>query len=132
MRKSGLPKVRNAFKSEFKKRNQGTDESVTKRGAGSFWGTEKYGKETWWRGRNKVDDTVVSYVGSRVRDRDCPSVFDDSDLRKKREKKERYKMRKLLIRKNKDKKYVAAITTIELVLILVRNFTPYLGCVLCG
>ena len=28
-------------------------------------------------------------------------------------------MRKLLIRKNKDKKYVAAITTIELVLILV-------------
>lgn len=39
-------------------------------------------------------------------------------------------MRKLLIRKNKDKKYVAAITTIELVLILVRNFTPYLGCVL--
>lgn len=27
-------------------------------------------------------------------------------------------MRKLLIRKNKDKKYVAAITTIELVLIL--------------
>lgn len=41
-------------------------------------------------------------------------------------------MRKLLIRKNKDKKYVAAITTIELVLILVRNFTPYLGCVLCG
>lgn len=29
-------------------------------------------------------------------------------------------MRKLLIRKNKDKKYVAAITTIELVLILVR------------
>ena len=37
-------------------------------------------------------------------------------------------MRKLLIRKNKDKKYVAAITTIELVLILVRNFTPYLGC----
>lgn len=84
------------------------------------------------RGRNKVDDTVVSYVGSCVRDRDCSSVFDDSDLRKKREKKERYKMRKLLIRKNKDKKYVAAITTIELVLILVRNFTPYLGCVLCG
>lgn len=41
-------------------------------------------------------------------------------------------MRKLLVRKNKDKKYVAAITTIELVLILVRNFTPYLGCVLCG
>lgn len=41
-------------------------------------------------------------------------------------------MRKLLIRKNKDKKYVAAITTIELVLILVRNFTPYLGGVLCG
>ena len=41
-------------------------------------------------------------------------------------------MRKLLIRKNKDKKYVAAITTIKLVLILVRNFTPYLGCVLCG
>ena len=71
------------------------------------------------RGRNKVDDTVVSYVGSRVRDRDCSSVFDDSDLRKKREKKERYKMRKLLVRKNKDKKYVAAITTIELVLILV-------------
>lgn len=29
-------------------------------------------------------------------------------------------MRKLLVRKNKDKKYVAAITTIELVLILVR------------
>lgn len=28
-------------------------------------------------------------------------------------------MRKLLIRKNKDKKYVAAITTIELVLIVV-------------
>ena len=28
-------------------------------------------------------------------------------------------MRKILIRKNKDKKYVAAITTIELVLILV-------------
>ena len=28
-------------------------------------------------------------------------------------------MRKLMIRKNKDKKYVAAITTIELVLILV-------------
>lgn len=28
-------------------------------------------------------------------------------------------MRKLLVRKNKDKKYVAAITTIELVLILV-------------
>lgn len=27
-------------------------------------------------------------------------------------------MRKLLIRKNKDKKYVAAITTIELVLII--------------
>ena len=27
-------------------------------------------------------------------------------------------MRKLLVRKNKDKKYVAAITTIELVLIL--------------
>ena len=42
-----------------------------------------------------------------------------SVLRKKREKKERYKMRKLLVRKNKDKKYVAAITTIELVLILV-------------
>ena len=41
-------------------------------------------------------------------------------------------MRKLLIRKNKDKKYVAAITTTELGLILVRNFTPYLGCVLCG
>ena len=40
-------------------------------------------------------------------------------------------MRKLLVRKNKDKKYVAAITTIELVL-MVRNFTPYLGCVLCG
>lgn len=36
-------------------------------------------------------------------------------------------MRKLLIRKNKDKKYVAAITTIELVLILVRIFTPYYG-----
>ena len=29
-------------------------------------------------------------------------------------------MRKLLIRKNKDKKYVAAITTIELVLIYCR------------
>ncbi len=28
-------------------------------------------------------------------------------------------MRKLLVRKNKDKKYVAAITTIELVLILL-------------
>lgn len=28
-------------------------------------------------------------------------------------------MRKLLVRKNKDKKYVAAITTIELVLILI-------------
>lgn len=41
-------------------------------------------------------------------------------------------MRKLLVRKNKDKKYVAVITTIELVLILVGNFTPYLGCVLCG
>lgn len=27
-------------------------------------------------------------------------------------------MRKLLVRKNKDKKYVAAITTIELVLII--------------
>ena len=46
----------------------------------------KYGKETWRRGRNKVDDTAVSYVGSRVRDRDCPSVFDDSDLRKKERK----------------------------------------------
>lgn len=57
--------------------------------------------------QEQSDDTVVSYVGSCVRDRDCPSVFDDSDLRKKREKKERYKMRKLLIRKNKDKKYVA-------------------------
>ena len=34
-------------------------------------------------------------------------------------------MRKLLIRKNKDKKYVAAITTIELVLILVRILTTY-------
>ena len=32
-------------------------------------------------------------------------------------------MRKLLVRKNKDKKYVAAITTIELVLILV-----YINC----
>lgn len=36
-------------------------------------------------------------------------------------------MRKLLVRKNKDKKYVAAITTIELVLILVRILTPYYG-----
>lgn len=36
-------------------------------------------------------------------------------------------MRKLLIRKNKDKKYVAAITTIELVLILVINLIPYFG-----
>ena len=27
---------------------------------------------------------------------------------------------------------VSGITVIELVLILVRNFTPYLGCVLCG
>ena len=29
-------------------------------------------------------------------------------------------------------RYVSGITVIELVLILVRNFTPYLGCVLCG
>lgn len=29
-------------------------------------------------------------------------------------------------------KTVQGITVIELVLILVRNFTPYLGCVLCG
>ncbi len=35
-------------------------------------------------------------------------------------------MRKLLIRKNKDKKYVAAITTIELVLILVKNLALYI------
>lgn len=31
-----------------------------------------------------------------------------------------------------ERKYVSGITVIELVLILVRNFTPYLGCVLCG
>lgn len=37
-------------------------------------------------------------------------------------------MRKLLVRKNKDKKYVAAITTIELVLILVINCTPCAYC----
>lgn len=37
-------------------------------------------------------------------------------------------MRKLLIRKNKDKKYVAAITTIELVLILVKNLALYIAC----
>lgn len=36
VRKSGLPKVRNAFKSEFEKRNQRTDKSVTKRGAEAF------------------------------------------------------------------------------------------------
>ena len=30
------------------------------------------------------------------------------------------------------KRTAAGITVIELVLILVRNFTPYLGCVLCG
>lgn len=35
-------------------------------------------------------------------------------------------MRKLLVRKNKDKKYVAAITTIELVLILVKNLALYI------
>ena len=29
-------------------------------------------------------------------------------------------------------RYLSGITVIELVLILVRNFTPYLGCVLCG
>ena len=34
-------------------------------------------------------------------------------------------MRKLLVRKNKDKKYVAAITTIELVLILVILILSY-------
>lgn len=27
---------------------------------------------------------------------------------------------------------VSGVTVIEMVLILVRNFTPYLGCVLCG
>lgn len=32
----------------------------------------------------------------------------------------------------KKHRYVSGITVIELVLILVRNFTPYLGCVLCG
>lgn len=32
----------------------------------------------------------------------------------------------------RNKKYVSGVTVIELVLILVRNFTPYLGCVLCG
>lgn len=26
----------------------------------------------------------------------------------------------------------SGVTVIEIVLILVRNFTPYLGCVLCG
>ena len=31
-----------------------------------------------------------------------------------------------------ERKYISGITVIELVLILVRNFTPYLGCVLCG
>lgn len=30
------------------------------------------------------------------------------------------------------RKSLSGITVIELVLILVRNFTPYLGCVLCG
>ena len=35
-------------------------------------------------------------------------------------------MRKLLIRKNKDKKYVAAITTIELVLIYGYNLHLYI------
>lgn len=39
-------------------------------------------------------------------------------------------MRKLLIRKNKDKKYVAAITTIELVLILVK-ISPRIWGVYC-
>lgn len=29
-------------------------------------------------------------------------------------------------------RHVSGVTVIELVLILVRNFTPYLGCVLCG
>lgn len=37
-------------------------------------------------------------------------------------------MRKLLVRKNKDKKYVAAITTIELVLILVKNYSTLRAC----
>lgn len=36
-------------------------------------------------------------------------------------------MRKLLVRKNKDKKYVAAITTIELVLIHGGKFHPVFG-----
>lgn len=31
-----------------------------------------------------------------------------------------------------ERKYISGITVIELVLILVGNFTPYLGCVLCG
>lgn len=31
-----------------------------------------------------------------------------------------------------ERKYISGITVIELVLILVRNFTPYLGWVLCG
>lgn len=31
-----------------------------------------------------------------------------------------------------ERKYISGITVIELVLILVRNFTPYLGYVLCG
>ena len=35
-------------------------------------------------------------------------------------------MRKLLVRKNKDKKYVAAITTSELVLILVEKRALYI------
>lgn len=30
------------------------------------------------------------------------------------------------------RRYVSGVTVIEMVLILVRNFTPYLGCVLCG
>lgn len=30
------------------------------------------------------------------------------------------------------RKCLSGVTVIEMVLILVRNFTPYLGCVLCG
>lgn len=99
--------------------------------------SEKQQPENWEK--RPVQDcweADVSDAGSGADDHCCTGIFDDSDLRRKEEddmlKKFTESMRERVQMFVAEMQAETGLSVVEMILILVGNFTPYLGCVLCG
>ena len=94
--------------------------------------SEKQQPENWEK--RPVQD--CSDAGSGADDHCCTGIFDDSDLRRKEEddmlKKFTESMRERVQMFVAEMQAETGLSVVEMILILVGNFTPYLGCVLCG